>query len=139
MTPEETSRRIAFLHTTFRTQRIFEVEFVLPEIWDRPSMITGAGVHYHMGFTPPYLHPHRGYLVIMCAEVLVQRSAELTTAEFFACVGALEVHLDLHVIETDAGTRDDEVEDRVLAMQPNIALDFTLYDRIATREPWRNR
>lgn len=133
MTDDLTSRRIAYVHATLALETAFAVEFVLPEVWDRPSFITGAGEHYHLGFTPPYARPAGlpVLLILVCAEVLVGRTEDLSEPEFFRYVDAVVLHMQLHVIEFDGAAPPDMVEAAVLAEQRLVVdRDFALYERV---------
>lgn len=142
MTADQTSRRIAYVHATLALETGFAVEFVLPEVWDRPSFITGAGEHYHLGFTPPYARTTGTpvLLVLVCAEVLVARTEDLSEPEFFAFVASVVLHMQLHVVEFGGAAPPDMVEAAVLAEQRLVIdRDFAIYERIARPESWRSQ
>lgn len=142
VTDDLTSRRIAYVHATLALETGFAVEFVLPEVWDRPSFITGAGEHYHLGFTPPYARPAGTpvLLILVCAEVLVGRTEHLSEPEFFAFIDSLVLHMQLHVVEFGGAAPADVVEAAVLAEQRLVVdRDFALYERVARPESWRSQ
>lgn len=132
MDDNEISRRIAYLHADLALTPQFRVEWVSAQTWDRPSFITGAGPHYPLGFSAPYLHQvegdHGEYLVIACAEVLVDQTRDLSATDFFAYCQSVQLHLMLHMALTDQGRATEE---NVMAAQRAVTgHDFSTFDRI---------
>jgi hypothetical protein len=139
MTPDEASRRIAYVRSTFALVSGFDTLFVLADVYDRPSFITGAGEHYHLGVVPPQFRPGQIPLALVCAEVLVDRTDPLDEPEFFSFIDSLTLHLQLHVLAMANGLPPELVEADVLTDQEAVAdRDFALYQRVANPESWRS-
>lgn len=142
MTEEQASRRIAYVHASLALEYAFGAAFVLPDVWDRAAMVTAAGAdHHHLGFTPPAIgpagNPSLGPLVLVCAEVLVERTRDLDEPAFFGFVASVVLHLNLHVIEHGAPT--DIAEAAVMAEQALVTdRDFATYERFARPESRRS-
>jgi hypothetical protein len=146
------ARRVAYVRNYFasgdETPRkpgdpAFVVIFTEPAIWrNGPGILRGAtfmGDHFDVGFTAPNLHDGR-FLTVMCAEVLVAKTADLTEAEFFSFVDSVHLHILLHILELDRGTPFEDHEAATLAAQRTyIDRDFALYERVITPEPWRSQ
>jgi hypothetical protein len=145
MTDEQASRRIAYVHASLALEYAFGAAFVLPDVWDRAAMVTAAGAdHHHLGFTPPAIgpagRPSLGPLVLVCAEVLVGRTTDLTEPEFFRFIDSVVLHLHLHVVELAGDAPTEATEAAVLAEQATVVdRDFALYERLARPESWRSQ
>lgn len=115
MDAAETSRRIAYVRNYFALEDQFSITWVLPETWDHPTFMDGAGPHFPLGFSEPMLVAGTGLVVFVCAEVLVAQTEALTQEQFFAFCGSVRLHLYLHRLSDQEAT--DPSEEAVLSAQ----------------------
>lgn len=132
MEPAERDRRLAYVQFDFALSPAFDVEWVSPTTWDRPSFIQAGGDHFRLGFTRP-AELQDGWTVFACAEVLVDATAHLDDQQFFDFCSMVRGHVCLHMLEEAAGLRDEELEAAVMDRQRRELTHAPLFEAVWAR------